>query len=116
MKDRRAGALLTNKPPVVGFWQELKALSGLFPYLWPRDSWELRLRVLVSVALLVAAKAINVGVPMLYKRAVDALSPGHPDLITVPIALIIGYGLARLPSNLLLATRMEPPTQANAKN
>jgi hypothetical protein len=38
----------------------LKALKGLVPYLWPRDSLELRLRVVAALALLVAAKAVNI--------------------------------------------------------
>ncbi|HXP31871.1 MAG TPA: ABC transporter ATP-binding protein/permease [Stellaceae bacterium] len=83
----------------------MKALSGLFPYLWPRESWELRTRVLVSIALLVAAKGINVTVPMLYKRAVDALTPGHAAIVIVPVALILAYGVARVSAQLFTELR-----------
>ncbi|MBV9152046.1 MAG: metal ABC transporter permease, partial [Alphaproteobacteria bacterium] len=55
----------------------LRAVKGLGPYLWPRDSVELRARVVLAVALLIAGKLVNITVPLLYKRAVDALSaPG----------------------------------------
>ena len=48
------------------------------PYLWPRDSLELRLRVVAALALLVGGKLVNIAVPLLYKRAVDALSGKMP--------------------------------------
>ena len=77
----------------------LRALKGLGPYLWPRDSVELRARVVLALALLVAGKLINITVPLFYKAAVDALSgPGAAaaGLIAVPIGVILAYGLARV--------------------
>lgn len=76
---------------------ELRALRSLAPYLWPRDSLELRLRVVFAVVFLLAGKGVNICVPILYKRAVDALSPVHA-MIAVPVGLIIAYGLARVMS------------------
>ena len=76
---------------------ELRALKSLAPYLWPRDSLELRSRVVLAVAFLFAGKGVNIYVPILYKRAVDALSPAHA-VIAVPLALIVAYGLARVMS------------------
>jgi len=72
-----------------------RALLGLMPYLWPRDSIELRLRVVVALALLAGAKAVNIAVPFLYKHAVDTLS-GKYGLIVVPVMLVIAYGAARV--------------------
>jgi ABC-type transport system involved in Fe-S cluster assembly fused permease/ATPase subunit len=94
-----------GKASEVGLTQELRAVRGLLPYLWPRESWELRIRVLVSVVFLVVAKAVNVYVPMLYKGAVDALSPGTDAVVAVPVALIIGYGLARIGAQLFAELR-----------
>src|SRR5205809_3290522 len=77
----------------------LRALKGLGPYLWPRDSVELRARVVLALALLVAGKLVNITVPLFYKAAVDALSaPGAAaaGLIAVPIGVILAYGLARV--------------------
>ncbi len=88
----------------VGFRQELKAVRNLAPYLWPPD-WGLRARVLVSMLFLVGAKLINVYVPLLYKGAVDALSPGHPAAISVPVALVVGYGIARVGAQLFAELR-----------
>ena len=74
--------------------EDLRRLVRLAPYLWPKDALGLRLRVVGAIAFLVAAKLINVYVPILYKTAVDALSA--PDVLVLPIALVLGYGLARV--------------------
>jgi len=73
----------------------LRALKGLGPYLWPRESLELRLRVVAALALLVGAKAVNIGVPFLYKHAVDTLG-GKYGLVVVPVMLVVAYGAARV--------------------
>src|SRR4051812_9033543 len=74
----------------------LRALKGLAPYLWPRDSLELRVRVVLALVLLVAGKLVNITIPLFYKHAVDALSAPHPSLVAVPVALILAYGAARV--------------------
>src|ERR1700675_1449574 len=77
----------------------LRALKGLGPYLWPRDSIELRARVVLALALLAAGKLVNITVPLFYKAAVDALSgPGAAaaGMIAVPVGVILAYGLARV--------------------
>ncbi len=76
---------------------ELRALKSLAPYLWPRNSFELRARVVLAVAFLLAGKLVNIYVPLLYKHAVDALSPSNV-VVAVPIALIVAYGAARVMS------------------
>ncbi|MGE0716067.1 MAG: ABC transporter ATP-binding protein/permease [Alphaproteobacteria bacterium] len=83
-------------PPAADRRSAARTLRALLPYLWPRGGTELRLRVAASLACLVAAKLVNVTVPMLYKGAVDALIPGAAAAVVVPVALIIGYGLARV--------------------
>ena len=76
---------------------ELRALKSLTPYLWPRNSFGLRVRVVLALVFLLAGKLVNICVPLLYKQAVDALSPAKV-VIAVPVALIIAYGLARVMS------------------
>ena len=69
-------------------------LSKLLPYVW---QW--RWRVLVALSFLVGAKVANVGVPLVLKRLVDALSlkPGDPvAVLAVPVALLLAYGALRL--------------------
>lgn len=76
-------------------WQTLRTLM---PYLWPGDRPDLRMRVVVSMAFLLAAKGITVAVPVLLKYAVDALSAPTVavGLAAVPVGLLLAYGLARI--------------------
>ncbi|HKS88162.1 MAG TPA: ATP-binding cassette domain-containing protein, partial [Stellaceae bacterium] len=74
----------------------LRALKSLGPYLWPRDSWELRARVVLAVALLIGGKLVTIAIPWFYKHAVDALANPNAALIAVPVAAILAYGLARV--------------------
>lgn len=73
----------------------------LLPYLWAKGRLDLRLRVIGALLLLLAAKAVGVYVPFLFKDAVDVLAGDRQpsaSLIAaaVPVGLIVGYGLARV--------------------
>jgi len=78
----------------------LQTVGSLLPYLWPRDDFGARVRVVVAAVFLVCAKLAVVWVPLVYSRAVDALIPkagaDGATLVAVPVALIIGYGLLRV--------------------
>jgi ABC-type transport system involved in Fe-S cluster assembly fused permease/ATPase subunit len=78
-----------------GEWTTIKTV---LPYLWPSGETGLRVRVVIAMALLIAAKATNVSVPIFYKQAVDILTAGGKVdiLISVPVALIVGYGIMRV--------------------
>jgi ABC-type transport system involved in Fe-S cluster assembly fused permease/ATPase subunit len=75
-------------------WPRIKAV--ILPFLWPRESLELRIRVVVEYTLLVAAKLITVQVPFFFKAVVDRLSAPEGALLALPIAALLAYGLARL--------------------
>ena len=78
---------------------EASVIRSLLPYLWPRDALGMRVRVVLAVALLVAAKVANVYVPFFYKGAVDALAPSEAGAaVAIPLGLIIAYGMARVMS------------------
>ena len=105
MRGARAAKPVRGKASEVGLRQELKAVRGLAPYLWPRD-WDLRVRVLLSLAFLIVAKLVNVYVPLLYKGAIDALSPGIVTATAaVPVGLIVAYGGARVGAQLFAELR-----------
>ena len=79
------------------------ALSTLLPYLW-----QYKLRVVLSLVCLVLAKVGNVGVPLVLKHIIDALSikPGQPVAVLVlPAALLIAYGVLRLTTSLFTELR-----------
>lgn len=73
----------------------LKTLKTLGVYLWPDKRWDLRLRVVAAVLFLVLAKVLNMYVPFLLKDAVDVFSKPL-DAITLPVALLLSYGCARI--------------------
>jgi ATP-binding cassette subfamily B protein len=78
-------------------------LKKLLPYLW-----EYRWRVSIALGFLVAAKVANVGVPVLLKHLIDALSikPGDPRaVLVVPAGLLLAYGLLRLSTSFFTELR-----------
>ena len=78
-------------------------LAKLLPYLW-RYRW----RVGIALAFLIGAKVANIGVPLLLKQLVDALSfkPGDPvALLVVPAGLLLAYGGLRLCTTLFTELR-----------
>ncbi len=85
-----------DAPDRKGPRNDLRTIRTLLPYLWPRSSLEMRTRVTIALLFLAAAKGINVGVPIVYKFAVDALSNPDTAIIVVPIGLLIAYGAARV--------------------
>ena len=74
-------------------------LSRLLPYLW-QYKW----RVLAAIVFMLAAKLSNVGVPILLKNLVDAMSiqPGNTTaaLLVVPVGLLLAYGGLRLSTSI----------------
>lgn len=77
--------------------QERRALRALLPYLWPHGQWEMKIRVLIAVVLLIAAKVATVYIPLVFGKVVDILGqPPEATIIAVPLALLIGYGLLRV--------------------
>ena len=78
-------------------------LGRLLPYLW-QYKW----RVGAALAFVIGAKVANVGVPVLLKHLVDAmtLKPGEPaSLLVVPVGLLLAYGLLRLTTSLFTELR-----------
>ena len=76
-----------------GGWRPLRSL---LPYLWPSGAPSLRLRVVLAMTMLLAARVASVYIPLFYARAVDALSLDDIGLIAVPFALVFAYGAARI--------------------
>ena len=78
----------------------------LWPYLWPSDRFDLKLRVAASLALTVISKLVTIAVPFTFKWAADALagaakgvSVSHTILgiaVAGPLALTILYGVVRI--------------------
>jgi ABC-type transport system involved in Fe-S cluster assembly fused permease/ATPase subunit len=77
---------------------EWRALRALAPHLWPAQNWRIRVRVVVALTLLAGAKAATVYVPLLLRDLVDLLSDPANLPVTLPLGLVIGYGVLRIAS------------------
>ena len=92
-----------------------RALLHLWPYMWPGDRADLKMRVVWSMLLLLAAKLATLTVPFTFKWAIDALNgtgsaPVQPDnramwLIVSPLAMTAAYGFMRVLMALLTQWR-----------
>ncbi|WP_299785858.1 ABC transporter ATP-binding protein/permease [uncultured Marivita sp.] len=74
----------------------LRTIRKVGPYLWPADKPWVKRRVVIALVCLVTAKIVNVLAPLLFGRAVDALSGEVSDLMLGGIGLTLAYGMARL--------------------
>jgi ATP-binding cassette subfamily B protein len=80
---------ITHSGPPPKNRNDWKTIRSLLPYLW-----EFRARVAVAMALLVAAKVASVWVPLALKDIVDTLNRPK-ELLMLPVAFLIAYGLTR---------------------
>ena len=81
-------------------------LAHLWPYIWPGDRADLKMRVVWSVVLLLVAKIATLAVPFTFKWAIDALTgadtaPVQPSnwtlwLIASPLIMTLSYGALRV--------------------
>ncbi len=75
---------------------DLHVLASLASYLWPKDKPGLRVRVVLAFVFLIISKIITVCVPLFYKYAVDSLSSDTEKFLSIPIFMIIAYGVSRV--------------------
>ncbi len=89
-------------------------LEGLWPFVWPKDRPDLQRTVMISLALMFAAKVVTVMMPYTFKWATDALvakSGGMAGvaqtgwLIGAPVAAVLLYGLVRIVMSILQQLR-----------
>jgi ATP-binding cassette, subfamily B, heavy metal transporter len=81
-------------------------LAHLWPYIWPGDRADLKMRVIWSMVLLLIAKVATLAVPFTFKWAIDALTgadtaPVQPSnwtlwLIASPVIMTLSYGGLRV--------------------
>ncbi|CAN1152052.1 ABC transporter B family member 25, mitochondrial [Linum perenne] len=112
-RDANGSPVASPKPQQVQV-ADTKILRTLVSYLWMKDNFEFRLRVIAALSFLVGAKVLNVQVPFLFKLAVDWLTtatsnaPGLASfsasnsalivLFATPASVLVGYGIARCTS------------------
>src|SRR3954449_10159628 len=95
-----AAATSAEKATLIG------TLVHLWPYIWPGDRADLKMRVVWSVVLLLVAKLATVSVPFTFKWAIDALTGANTApvqssnwtlwLIASPLLMTASYGAVRV--------------------
>ena len=98
--EQPAGEISPDKATLLG------TLVHLWPYIWPGDRADLKMRVVWSMLLLLAAKLATLSVPFTFKWAIDALNgtgsaPVEPSnwmlwLIASPLLMTASYGAVRV--------------------
>src|SRR5450432_2952527 len=81
-------------------------LVHLWPYIWPGDRVDLKMRVVWSVVLLLVAKLATLSVPFTFKWAIDALTGADTApvqssnwvvwVVASPLLLVASYGALRV--------------------
>jgi ATP-binding cassette, subfamily B, heavy metal transporter len=91
----------------------VSTLLRLWPYIWPSDRADLKLRVAAATVLLLVAKLATTAVPFTFKWATDALA-GHPSVqgpswigwvMAAPILMTLAYGGTRIVMGTLTQVR-----------
>ncbi|KAL6928739.1 Iron-sulfur clusters transporter atm1, mitochondrial [Hanseniaspora valbyensis] len=92
----------SNSSPIEKL-SEIKILKTLLKYIWPKDNWKVKIRVIIAFSLLIGAKVLNIEVPFFFKQIIDDMndkdtSSNFVEDNALPIAIavtVLSYGLAR---------------------
>ncbi len=100
-KDSAAAKSLdTESERIIDRAAALRIIRRVLPYFWPVDKPNVKVRVVLSLTVLIIAKVIAVATPFLYKLAVDTLTLTDQSttwLLSIgTIGLVIAYAVARL--------------------
>jgi len=86
---------LTAKKVSADSGATLRTIRNLWPYMWPSDRPDLKIRVLWATLFLVIAKLVLVVVPYFFKYATDALNGKldapefFPAWLLAPVMLVL---------------------------
>lgn len=82
--------------------QTLRTIFNLWPYMWPSDRPDLKIRVLWALFYLVLSKLILISVPYFFKYATNALNIDYtppnwlPAVFAAPVIMVLSYNIARI--------------------
>jgi ATP-binding cassette subfamily B protein len=80
----------------------MQTLVNLWPYMWPADRFDLKMRVVWATVFLIISKFVLILVPYFFKWATDALDGRLdmagllPTFLLGAVALVIFYNLTRI--------------------
>jgi ATP-binding cassette, subfamily B, heavy metal transporter len=106
MNDQPSAATAVPTRVTVGEATLLRTLMHLWPYIWPSERRDLKLRVFAATVLLFLAKLATIAVPFTFKWATDGLvgqgsAPVAPSswlawIFAAPVLMTIAYGGMRI--------------------
>ena len=70
-------------------------MARFLPYLWPKDNFALRVRVVAALSLVVVSKVVGFAMTLLFGKAIDQMVPGNQSGANIAIALVAAYCGAR---------------------
>jgi len=86
-------------------------LKNLWPYMWPSDRPDLKLRVLLALLSLLAAMGASTFAPYFYSQVIDSLDVGNGIEqakvlgVTIAVAFVIAYGVGHIVESLFMQLR-----------
>ncbi len=88
--------------------QVKETLAFLWPYIWPKGRFDLRVQVILAVVAMFLGKIITVMIPYTYKWATNSFTAPHLPNLTFwqllmlsPIIMVVAYNVARFMSQAL---------------
>lgn len=86
----------TQVPSETKLTPDVKTIIRLWPFLWPKQNIEVKIRFSIAFLMLFLSKIATLLIPIFFKESVDALSRQYDTIIIVPVFMVIAYGVARL--------------------
>ena len=77
----------------------LRTIYNLWPFIWPADRPDLKVRVLIAIVALIIAKIVTVLSPYFFAWASDTLTgqtENVPPWLVAPVMLVLAYNAARI--------------------
>ncbi|RJG09100.1 ABC transporter ATP-binding protein/permease [Pseudomonas cavernicola] len=96
-EDNESGAAPVERAPSAR--GDIEVVAALLPYLRPYAG-----RIALALALIFAAKLVNLYIPIALKQIVDGLNI-EPSLLMLPVGLLLAYGAARIGTTLFSELR-----------
>ena len=73
------------------FSEKVYLIKKLYSYIWPED-WGIRLRLIGAIILLLMTILLNIGVPLVFRETINAISKVESPIFIAEV-LLIAYGV-----------------------
>lgn len=93
---------MTQEKTVVADGHTARTIANLWPYMWPADRPDLKMRVVWAGFYLILSKLVLILVPYAFKWVTDALNgeltaaQWIPAILVAPVMLVVAYNVFRI--------------------